>query len=85
MHYLVWYDPDSLRSVVEKIAGACAAYQRRFSTAPNLVLISATDVAELAGVEVRSERTVQPHHFWVGSVDPRDAHHVAQEREGTDG
>lgn len=79
MRYLVWYDPDVRRTVVEKIQDALDAYRRRFSTTPNVVLVSATDTAELAGVEVRSERTVQPHHFWVGHTDERDADRVAEE------
>jgi len=82
MYYLVWYDPDARRTAVEKITDACAAYQRRFSTVPNLVLVNASDVADLAGVEVRSEHTVQPHHFWVGNNQPRDVPQVAQEGAG---
>jgi hypothetical protein len=66
MLFLVWYDPDARHSVVEKIQDALAAYGRRFSTAPNLVLVSADATAEVAGIEVRSTRMVQPHHFWVG-------------------
>lgn len=69
MLFLVWYDPDTQHSIVEKIHDALAAYGRRFGAAPNLVLVSADDTAVLAGVEVRSTRTVQPHHFWVGSTE----------------
>lgn len=72
MLFLVWYDPDARRTVGEKIEDALAAYAKRFSTAPNLVLVNAADATELAGMEVRSERTVQPHHFWVGRSDERD-------------
>jgi hypothetical protein len=69
MLYLVWYDADSRRTVAEKIQDAQAAYTRRFSLSPNLVLVNAADAIELAGIEVRSERTVQPYHFWVGRSD----------------
>jgi len=79
MRYLVWYDPDARRTVVEKIQDALAAYRRRFSAEPNLVLVSPADVTDLAGVEVRSERTVQPHQFWVGHTDERDAARVAEQ------
>jgi hypothetical protein len=78
MLYLVWYDPDARRTLVEKIQDARAAYERRFSTTSNVVLISAAESAELAGVEVRSERTVQPHHFWAGHTDDRDTARVAE-------
>jgi hypothetical protein len=68
MRFLVWYDPDTQRPLLEKIQAALAAYGRRFSLAPNLVLISASDVATLAGVEIRSVRTVQPNNIWVGRM-----------------
>lgn len=80
MLFLVWYDPDPGRTVAEKIQAALDAYRRRFSAAPDLVLVNAADAADLVGVEVRSERTVQPHHFWVGRTDDRDAARVAEER-----
>lgn len=73
MLYLVWYDADSRRTVSEKIQDARAAYTRRFSLSPNLVLVNAADATELADIEVRSERTVQPHNFWVGRSEPRGA------------
>lgn len=79
MLFLVWYDPDARRSIAEKIQDASAAHRRRFNTAPNLVLVSADVAAELAGVEVRSTRTVQPHHYWVGRTDERDGDAVAKE------
>lgn len=71
MLYLVWYDADSRRTIGEKIADARAAYTRRLSAAPNLVLVNVADVTTLPDIEVRSERTVQPHHFWVGRTDER--------------
>lgn len=69
MLFLVWYDADAQRSVGEKIQHASAAYTRRFSAAPNLVLVNVADATTMAEIEVRSERTVQPHHFWVGRSD----------------
>lgn len=69
MLFLVWYDADIRRSVSEKIQDASAAYTKRFNAAPNLVLVNAADATTLPAIEVRSERTVQPHHFWVGRSD----------------
>jgi hypothetical protein len=71
MLFLVWYDASTQRSTTEKIQDALAAYGRRFTAAPDLVLVNAVDMTELAAIEVRSERTVQPHHFWVGRSDER--------------
>lgn len=55
MLYPVWHDAES----------------RRSSLAPNLVLVNASDATELGDIEVRTERTVQPHHFWVGRSEAR--------------
>lgn len=72
MLYLVWYDADARRTVGEKIQDASAAYAKRFSAAPNVVLVNIADVTtELADMEIRAERTVQPHNFWVGRSDER--------------
>jgi hypothetical protein len=71
IHYLVWYDADARRSVAEKIQDARAAYVRRFNLLPNLVLVNEVDAVQLADIEVRSERTVQPHTFWLGHRDER--------------
>jgi hypothetical protein len=66
MNYLVWYDESAKKSASEKIHEAIAAYVVRFATAPDLVLVNIADQAEIGGVVVRSERTVQPNNFWVG-------------------
>lgn len=66
MLFLVWYDPDAQRPIADKIQAAIAAYTRRFSLAPNLVLINEGATAAPSDVEVRGVRTVQPDHFWVG-------------------
>ena len=66
MLFLVWYDEDPKKPVSEKIAAAVAAYHVRFSTAPGLVLVNVRDYIAVAGLLVRSERTVQPNTFWVG-------------------
>ncbi|NTW01101.1 MAG: hypothetical protein HGA19_07275 [Oscillochloris sp.] len=87
MLYLVWYDEDIRRPMGEKVQNALAAYSKRFSIEGNLVLMNEVDVAKLEGttVEVRSERTVQPHHFWVGRNDTHEAVDTAPERGMTNG
>jgi hypothetical protein len=73
MLYLVWYDADSVRTAGEKIQDASAAYTRRFNVAPNVVLVNVADATGLTALEVRVERTVQPHHFWVGRNDEQSS------------
>ncbi len=69
--FLVWYDEDPKKPLTEKIHDSIAAYVRRFTTMPNLVLINANagDQADIAGVSVRREATVQPNNVWVGHTD----------------
>ncbi|MBX0328607.1 hypothetical protein K2Z83_13055 [Oscillochloris sp. ZM17-4] len=79
MLYLVWYDADTRRPAAERMQDAIAAYARRFHASPNLVLVSANETVEMEGVAVRSVRTVQPNHFWVGhSDDPSQAHSIEE-------
>lgn len=66
MEYLVWYDDTKIKTAAEKIQDAMVAYVARFAIAPTLVLVNAVDHAEVGGILVRSERTVQPNTFWVG-------------------
>ena len=69
MLFLVWFDDNPKTLVADKIQAAIAAYVERFQARPGLVLVNAVDQMELAGVVVRSERTVQPNTFWVGLDD----------------
>lgn len=66
MHYLLWYDESTQKSAAEKISEAMGAYVARFALAPNVVLVNTADQTDVAGVQVRSERTVQRNNFWVG-------------------
>jgi hypothetical protein len=66
MLFLVWYDEDAKKPADGKIREAIAAYVRRFTTPPTLVLVNVADYAEVPGVRVRSERSIQPNNFWCG-------------------
>lgn len=66
MSYLLWFDDNKHRSVEEKIAAACDAYQTRFRVRPNVVLVNNAERVRMPGIMVCSEEYVQPHHFWVG-------------------
>jgi hypothetical protein len=72
MLFLVWYDDSAKTPVVEKIQAAITAYVARFTNRPSLVLVNVVDYMELADVQVRHERTVQPNTFWVGREDSAD-------------
>lgn len=72
MLFLVWYDTDAGRTLAEKVQAALRAYSRRFTEAPNLVLVNEVDLVTVPGIEVRGVRSVQPNNFWVGLTIAND-------------
>ena len=76
MLFLVWYDDNSKTPLADKFQAAIAAYVARFQASPSLVLVNVADYMELADVQVRHERTVQPNTFWIGREDVVDVSRV---------
>jgi hypothetical protein len=72
MLFLVWYDDSAKTPLIDKFQAAIAAYVARFQARPSLVLVNIADYMELADVQVRHERTVQPNTFWIGREDVVD-------------
>ena len=66
MLFFVWFDDNPKKLTSDKLQEAIVAYNTRFNTSPNLVLVNAIDQLELTDVTVRYERTVQPNTFWLG-------------------
>lgn len=61
-----WHD-DSKTPTAQKIADACAAYERRFERRPNVVLVNAAEVvAGPAGVQVQAAGYIRAGNFWAG-------------------
>lgn len=61
-----WHD-DSKAPTAQKIADACASYERRFERRPNVVLVNAAEVAEgPAGVQVQAASYIRAGNFWAG-------------------
>lgn len=65
MQYFVIYD-DSKRPVEHKIQDAIAAYEQRFGTPPNIVLVNRAELVDVPGVRVRAEDYIRPNSYWVG-------------------
>jgi hypothetical protein len=65
--FLHWYEDSPKKSIAQRLAEACAAYQTRFAQKPNLILVSEQDAAALfPGCEVRAERRISPNNYQVG-------------------
>lgn len=68
---LLWFDNDPKTSLDEKVARAAAHYRQKYGRSatqcyvnPSL-LATATDTV-VAGIRVKSSKTVLPYHFWLG-------------------
>ncbi len=65
--YLAWFDDHPKKEVRYKISEAISAYENRFGTLPNVVLVNETQTMEAVdGVQIISRRYVRKHNFWVG-------------------
>lgn len=66
--YLMWFDYTARRDTATKIAHAVDAYEARFHTHPNVVLVNEADAGATApaGISVRAEPTILPNNYWVG-------------------
>lgn len=65
--YLAWFDDHPKKEVRYKISEAISAYENRFGTVPNVVLVNETQTMEAVdGVQIISRRYVRKHNFWVG-------------------
>ena len=67
---MLWFDDDAKRNLADKVARAVAHYRAKYGALPNLCFVHPATLpdgpAVAAGVQLRPERTVQLHHFWLG-------------------
>ena len=65
--YLAWFDDHPKKEVRYKISEAISAYENRFGTVPNVVLVNETQTMDaVEGVQIISRRYIRKHNFWVG-------------------
>ncbi len=64
--FLGWFDDTKQKSATKKIEEAVERYVAKFGEAPDICLVSQTDLTTYDGVEVKVADYVRPNHFWVG-------------------
>jgi hypothetical protein len=66
--YLAWFDDHPKKELKYKITEAIYAYEDRFGTRPNVVLVNEAQTTDMPvdGVQVVSRSYVRKHNFWVG-------------------
>jgi len=67
---MLWFDNDPKADINSKIIRAAEYYHKKYGLAPDLCYVHPSMVHEgspRAGrIEVRTNRTVLPNHFWIG-------------------
>ena len=68
--YLGWYDDNPKKSVQIKIEEAIEAYEDRFGTHPNVVLVNEHEATNVEGVEIQVRPFIRRFNYWVGWREP---------------
>ena len=74
---MLWFDNNSKDSLDTKVGRAAAYYQQKYGKVPSLCFVHPSMLPEekteaknkaysTNGIEVRSNRSVLPNHFWIG-------------------
>lgn len=70
---MLWFDNDPKSDLNSKILRAVDFYQKKYGTKPDLCFVHPTmiktDGNGRAGIEIRTNPRVLPHHFWIGKND----------------
>ena len=76
---MLWFDNDMQLVIFSKVQKAAAYYRNKYGEEPNLCFVHPSMIsdekADAGSVEVWSNATVLPHHFWIG-VHQSDAAHL---------
>ena len=67
---MLWFDNDPKVDFAIKVERAADYYRSKYGQTPNLCFVHPSMVNDgqtrLSEIEVRSNRSVMPNHFWIG-------------------
>ncbi|HVN56149.1 MAG TPA: hypothetical protein VMT46_17590 [Anaerolineaceae bacterium] len=67
---MLWFDNDPKSDLSVKIQRAAEYYLKKYGENPDLCFVHPSMLGETAPragkIEVRSNRAILPHHFWIG-------------------
>lgn len=67
---LLWYSPDTTKTLPEKIGEAVTFYRAKYGGTANVCFVNPKMIGEqppvVPGMTVKTSRSVMPNHFWVG-------------------
>ncbi len=68
---MLWFDNDPKADLSSKITRAVDYYQKKYGQIPDLCYVHPSmlqgDGMKTGKVEIRSNRSVLPNHFWIGT------------------
>jgi len=67
---MLWFDNDPKSDLFCKVSKAVDYYRNKYGEEPNLCFVHPSMIPEkkekAGGIEICSNNTVLPHHFWIG-------------------
>jgi hypothetical protein len=67
---MLWFDNDPKSDISVKIGRAADYYRSKYGQTPNLCFVHPSMLEEksqrVPEIEVRTNHTVRPNHFWIG-------------------
>ena len=80
---LLWFNDNPSTQLEEKITRAATHYQHKHGRPPDLCYVHPTALGDnkahkIGDVEIRTGRSVLPHHFWLGLAEKQPAQKETQ-------
>ncbi len=75
---MLWFDNDPKTDLEVKIKQAATYYQKKYGRKPNLCFVHPSMLKEPPansqnGVEIKANRSILPHHLWIGLRETPEA------------
>jgi hypothetical protein len=68
---MLWFDDNPAATIADKVTRAASYYATKYGRKPTICFVNPGMLAgegesKTGGVEIRTSRTIQRHHFWLG-------------------
>ena len=74
---MLWFDNDPKTDLASKVKRAASYYSKKYGRSPNICFVHPSMLSngkKRAGrVEIRTNGSVLPHHFWIGVNGVKEA------------
>ncbi len=74
---MLWFDDNPAITIADKVTKAAAYYASKYGRKPTVCFVNpgmlgGESMDKSGGIEIRTNRTIQNHHFWLG-IQPSSA------------